>query len=233
MEEQNILDSAQADLDAEQQGEPGSQISSVTREEFDQMKRELESRIRGMQSSFDRARHEIESYKKDAQTNSQVQKWQAMKEQTDDPVAQQLLDDKIAELQRQAQASSPQEPANQSQGQGASSNGNDQGIMASAQDALRRMGINPETPGIDWSQNLSTPAGQEAFFASAVEADRAALRQTLSRRPAQQQDQTANPPVESGATGGGYRSREEALNALITGQVPYEKQREVRRQYNI
>lgn len=226
MQEQDSIGQDQASLDAEQDAGAGPQY--VSKGDYDA----LMSQVRGLQSALDRQTAQFnrfvstqEQQRQEQESRRRLSEMEARLSQITDPDARAVAEFALEQARQQAPRPSPaQVPAQE----------DPLGLADLAKNLLQGIGIDAQLPGIDWSQDLTTSDGQQAFLRSAVEANNSALRQVMQRQhtPAQQPG-TVNPPVEGAGTGsnGVIRSRDELEDAFINRRIDLSRYNQLRGQF--
>lgn len=205
----------QTALDAEQatQAPP----AYVTVEDFNAMRTELTSQLRGLQGSVDRTASQVSQERADTDRQRRVNALEGQLQDAD-PATKVLLEDRIQEIRSTPTPQVPPEPVV----------AQNVDTLAQHRAFLESISINPSLPGIDWAQDLSSAAGQTAFVKSAVNAKVAATQQVAQRQANPPPAVTANPPIESPVVGNGtYRTAEDALDAMLMHEISHDTYREL------
>ncbi len=230
-EGQDEVSQAQQELDA-QQGNLGQQSAPqyVTAEQMQQLLNQqaqtYERQISGLQSKLDTGlnaiRRDTQSWAEQKiaglQTEMGRQQWLASLSEEERRLAQPLLE--AIQQTRPQPAPNPQ-PAPQPQP------GTDvaQQQWQAVYQMVRNMGIDPQTPGIDYQVLTNTALDQntreQKFYASVFAAKAKPNGVQAGVQPQQARPQTPNPPINSAAAGrgGGYRTVDEVYDAYNTGRI--------------
>tara|TARA_R100001163_G_scaffold64386_1_gene58474 strand:- start:268 stop:981 length:714 start_codon:yes stop_codon:yes gene_type:complete len=214
------LDQDQAELDAVQEGTPQA-VNPVT-EELQALRREMTSQIAGLQSKVDRG---LNGMRAQYETAEQQQRYQAMQQ-----FAQDIPEDQRAGVEYLINRNAQLEQA-QTQAQSA----DPEAERAAAEweviyDIARNMGVDPETPGIDYDAytepGLDQKVRNERFFASLRRVMERPTPEPAAQQPAStQQPEVQNPP-QAGTPANGVatnlRTVEQVQRAYIEGKLSTE-----------
>jgi len=216
------LDQDQAELDAVQEGTPQA-VNPVT-EELQALRREMSSQIAGLQSKVDRG---LNGMRAQYETAEQQQRYQAMQQFAQDIPEDQragveYLINRNAQLEQgllQAQSASPDPEAERAAAE-----------WEVIYDIARNMGVDPETPGIDYDAytepGLDQKVRNDRFFASLRRVMERPTPEPAAQQPAPtQQPEVQNPP-QAGTPANGVatnlRTVEQLQRAYIEGKLSTE-----------
>ncbi len=238
--EQNEVTQDQSAIDAQQDTLGQQPPQYVTMEQMHQLLGQqasgYERQIAGLQSKMDTGLNAIrrdtkswaESKIADLQTNWGREQWLAGLNEEEQRIAKPLLDEiRRSQQPKEAQVEAPPQPAPQS--------ADAQGQWQQIYQMVRNMGVDPQTPGIDYqilTNGTLQPNDREQKFYASVFAAKAKVAGVPPAPQAQQNQQpprpqTANPPVQQGAAGrgAGYRNADDVRDAYIQGRISTEDMR--------
>lgn len=229
-EQANEIDKDQQALTLEQAGDVSQEPKFVSEEQFQQVQRRYESLVEGLknqlvgvQSSIDKRVAEAESKAHDRIREAQTVEGRISAIQQD--VQQGSVTASVGESLIASERARLNQPANNTPVQPEPAPITNQTDNAKA--LLEGWGVDPNTPGIDYSQDLLTNEGQGAFMKSAFAAHKQAI-ETYERQKAQtpqpQSNETVNPPVvNSGTSNNQVTNMNDNYEAYISKQITKEQ----------